>query len=191
MARRTPVTSAPGFTLAESLIASVVLAVAVVAVSGAMIASHQQSTVSEEDAVAVSLAKSLVEEIASLPLTLPDASAGWPTVTDRTSYDTIDDYNGYTDKVSSSVSRTGTLSAGTFSSARPSVTAITNGDTSLSTSEYSRVVSVTYPTSIFGKTVAAGDFASGDFAVIGVTVKGYNGSEVTISRLISRVSVTR
>jgi len=48
-----------GFTLAETLIASVVLAVSVVAVSGAIIASQQQTTVSQEDMIAISLAPDL------------------------------------------------------------------------------------------------------------------------------------
>jgi prepilin-type N-terminal cleavage/methylation domain-containing protein len=180
-----------GFTLAESLIASVVLAVAVVGVSGAMMASYQQSDVSESDAIAVSLGKSLMEEIASRPLSLPDATAGWPTVTDRTAYDTINDFNGYTDRVTASVSRTSTLSAGTFSGALPSVTAVTDGSTSLSPAQYLRSVAVTYPTSLFGKSVSGGDFAAGDFALVKVTVTGSDGASLTLSRLISNVTVSR
>jgi prepilin-type N-terminal cleavage/methylation domain-containing protein len=180
-----------GFTLAESLIASVVLAVAVVGVSGAMMASYQQSAASESDSIAISLGKSLMEEIASRPLSLPDATAGWPSVTDRTIYDTISDFNGYTDKVSAAVSHTSTLSAGTFSGALPSVTAVTDGSTSLSPEQYLRSVSVTYPTSLFGKSVSGGDFASGDFALVKVTVTGSDGASLTLSRLISNVTVSR
>jgi Tfp pilus assembly protein PilV len=168
-----------------------VLAVAVVGVSGAMMASYQQSATSESDSIAVSLGKSLMEEIASRPLSLPDATAGWPTVTDRTTYDTINDFNGYTDKVTASVARTSTLSAGTFSGALPSVTAVTDGSTSLSPAQYLRSVSVTYPISLFGKSVSAGDFASGDFALVKVTVTGSDGASLTLSRLISNVTVTR
>ena len=181
----------PAFTLAESLIASVVLAVAVVAVSGAIIASQQQTTVSQEDMIAISLARQLAEEAASRPLTT-DATPGWPTVTDYTQYDTINDFAGYTDKVSELIYNTSTLTAtGTFTSARPSATAVTAGTPTLARGEYSRVVSVTYPTSIFGKSVAGGDFAAGDFAIVTVTVRGYNGAVATLSRLQSKITVTR
>jgi len=181
-----------GFTLAETLIASVVLAVSVVAVSGAIIASQQQTTVSQEDMIAIALARQLAEQAAARPLTSTDATAGWPTVTDYTQYDTINDFAGYTDKASASIFNNSALTAtGTFSSARPTVTTVTSGTPTLARGEYSRVVSVTYPTSIFGKSVAGGDFTAGDFAIVTVTVRGFNGSSVALSRLQPKLTVTR
>lgn len=180
------------FTLAESLIASVVLAIAVVAVSEAIVSSQQQTTFSEDDSLAVAMAKQLMEQTASLPLTLPDGTAGWPTVTNTSSYDTINDFNGYTDKVSDAVYRSNQLSAaGTFSSAGLTVTPLTSGAVTPAAGEYVRTVSVTYPTSIYGKSVLSGDFSSGDFAIVTVNVKGSAGTSVTISRILAKTTVSR
>lgn len=192
MARRTRPTSRAGFTLAESLIASVVLAVAVVAVSGSIIASQQQTLASEGDSFAVSLGKQLIEEIASTPLNYADATAGFPTVTDRTTYDSAYDFNGYTDRVTNAVHHTSDLTeTGTFSTATPSVTVVTSGTPTPAAEEYVRTVTVSYPSSIFGKTVAASDFAAGDFALVKVNVKGGKGANVTLSRILSKTTVTR
>ncbi|HVT88407.1 MAG TPA: type II secretion system protein [Tepidisphaeraceae bacterium] len=175
------------FTLAESLAATIVLALAVVGVSGAIIASQQQIHAQEEDSVAAGLARQLMEDIAVLPINTSDATTGWPTTTDRTLYDSVIDYNGYTEVVSIPIHRSVTVAdTGTFSSASPSSTAITSGTPTLGAQQYSRVVSVTYPTSIFGQTVSAGEFA-----VIGVTVKGSSGVTVSLSRIVARNTVSR
>jgi prepilin-type N-terminal cleavage/methylation domain-containing protein len=177
-----------GFTLAESLVAAVVLAITVVAVSGAIVASQKQTRVQQEDSTAVSLARTLMEEIASRPLSLPDGTAGFPTVTDRSNYDTIDDFSGYTDVVSSRVYLTSSTSSASYSSALPPVTVVAAGPSgvSLQPGQYSRTVTVSYPTSIFGTTVT-----SGDFGLVTVTVTGAAGSKVTLSRLYGSISVTR
>src|SRR5690349_12721675 len=60
-----------GFTLAEALLASVVLAVAVLGISQLTGASSQQSEALRQDARAVALARELMEEIASKPFTDP------------------------------------------------------------------------------------------------------------------------
>src|SRR5436190_20655919 len=89
-----------GFTLAESLTASVVLAAAVVGIAGSLSASYQQSAVHGDSAIALDLARELMEEVSAKPFdpaTGATNAAGWPSVTDRTLYDTIDDYNGYSD----------------------------------------------------------------------------------------------
>src|SRR5687768_11667687 len=95
-----------GFTLAESLIASVVLAAAVVGIAGSLSASYQQSNVRGNLNTALILAQQLMEEIASRPIDPPSGTTdqpGWSGgQTDRTQYDTVDDYNGYTD-VSSAI----------------------------------------------------------------------------------------
>jgi len=189
MARRTPRIDRRAFTLVEAMVASVVLAVAVVGASSAIIASQQQTSVQQQGASAVALARQLMEEIASFPLTLPDASAGWPTVTDKSLYDTINDYGGYTDVVTNSVYHTNsTSSTANFTSALPTSTVAAGGASSvtLSINQYVRSVTVSYPTSIFGATVT-----SGDFAVVTVTVRGVSDAGVTLSRVIGRVTVTR
>jgi hypothetical protein len=168
-----------------------VLAIAVTAVSTAIVAAQKQNSAQEDDSIAVGLARQLMEEIASrpLPASLPDSTAGWPTVTNRTTYDTIDDFNGYTDTISLPVRLTNAVSTSSnFTSARPTVTTVAGGVGSiqLTAQQFSRTVSVSYPTSIFGTTVT-----SGDFAVVTLTVRGGRGSKVTISRLFSKLTITR
>jgi prepilin-type N-terminal cleavage/methylation domain-containing protein len=177
-----------GFTVAESLIASVVLAIAVVAVAGAIIAAQNQTAIQESSGIAVSMARELMEEICSRPFTLPDATPGWKGgVTNRSLYDTIDDYNGYTDTVNAYVARSTGDSVGTFSSALPPSTVITGGQAPTPTGQlYTRSVTVTYPTTVFSATDA-----SGDFAIVTVTVAGFGGTQVKLTRLIGTANNTR
>jgi prepilin-type N-terminal cleavage/methylation domain-containing protein len=177
-----------GFTLAESLIASVVLAIAIVGVSGTITASQNQTASHETTSIAGSLARELMEEVCALPLKLPDNTPGWPgNVTNRALYDTIDDFRGYTDTVTASVARTSTSSLGTFNSASPPSTVVASGIAPTPTGgQFTRQVTVTYPTTVF----SASD-ASGDFAIVTVTVTGMGGAPVTLSRLVTKTNVTR
>jgi prepilin-type N-terminal cleavage/methylation domain-containing protein len=178
-----------GFTLAESMIASVVLAIAVVAVSGAIVASQAQNTTQIEDTIALNLARQLMEEIVAVPLATADSSC-WPNLTDRSQYDRVNDLAGYTDIVKVPLRRgSGSGLAGTIDldSARPSVTVVTSGNPTLSSEKYKRQVTITYPTTPFaGATVTAGDFA-----LVKVTVTGPEGNVVTLTRLIGNSTVTR
>src|SRR5688500_16411008 len=92
---------AGGYTLAESMIASVVLAASVVGIAGTLAASYQQNTVRGNTTTALNLAQQLMEEIGAKPVELPAGQTnnpGWSNgQTDRRQYDTVDDYNGYTD----------------------------------------------------------------------------------------------
>src|SRR6266480_2651488 len=93
------------FTLAEALIASVVLAASVIGISSVISASYQNSSGYGNSATALGLAQELMEEISSKPTVLASGvtnQPGWPIQTDRTQYDTVDDYNGYSD-ISSSI----------------------------------------------------------------------------------------
>jgi Tfp pilus assembly protein PilV len=176
-----------GFTVAESLIASVVLAIAVLAVSGAIIAAQNQTAIQESNGLAIALGRELMEEICSRPLLMPDITPGWRTVTDRSQYDTINDYNGYTDTITADVARTTTASVGSFSSALPPSTVITSGTTpSPSGSLFTRTVSVSYPTSVF----SAADVAN-DYGLVSVTVNGANGVQIKLSRLVAAATITR
>jgi len=187
---------AGGFTLIESLIASVVLAIAVVAVSGAIMAAKKQASYQEHGGSAAMLARQLMEEVVATPILLPNGTggqAGWPTVTDRSLYDTTLDFNGYTDVVSVSTlhsesSSADNLSAASSSAKAPStVVATADGAPTLLPEQYKRTVSVTCPTTMFGAAVTAGDFA-----IVKVTVEGgADGAKVELTRLVSKVSYTR
>ena len=155
------------FTLAESLIASVVLAIAVVGVAGTIAASHQQTAALEEDSIAVAAARQLMEEIAAKPLAAADATPGWSLgQKDRALYDTIGDYHGLDE----------TSPVATLEGVKMTIGSRT----------FVRRVTVTYPTSVFGTTVAAGEFAQ-----IEVTVKGPVGRAVTLKRLVARTTRER
>jgi prepilin-type N-terminal cleavage/methylation domain-containing protein len=183
-----------GFTLAESLVASVVLAIAVVAVSGAIIASQKQSLCQEESSAATMLGRQLLEEVLAKPLVLSNGTTGqpgWPSVTDRTLYDTTGDFDGYTDIVSVSTTRganiTNVSASSTGASAPATVVMPAAASPTLQPQQYKRTVAVTFPTSLFGTTVTAGDFA-----VVTVTVQGgANGTKVQLARLVSKVTYLR
>src|SRR6478672_4443816 len=92
------------------MIASVVLAAAVIGIGGLLAASYQQTAVRGDTSSGLTMAQQLMEEIASKPLDPPSLpnKPGWSAgQTDRTQYDTIDDYNGYTDLSSSLAMRDG------------------------------------------------------------------------------------
>jgi prepilin-type N-terminal cleavage/methylation domain-containing protein len=183
-----------GFTLAESLVAAVVLAIAVVGVSGALIASQQQTRSQEDDGVAVSLGKQLLEEIASHPLVLGDGTTGqpgWPAVTDRSAYDTVGDFDGYRDLLSCSYERERSIGESeSFNTltANPPTTVIAPGATldPLAKWQFRREVSLAYPTSAFGAT-----FNAGDLVLVTVQVTSASGRQVKFSRIIARTSIYR
>ena len=60
-----------GFTLVESLIATVILAIAVVGIAGTLAATYQQSKEQTSSAEATQLARQLMEEISAKPFALP------------------------------------------------------------------------------------------------------------------------
>lgn len=94
-----------GFTLIESLIASVVLAVAVVGIAGTLAASYQNSRDEISSAEATQLARQLMEEISARPFKIAEGelnATGWSGGnTNRATYDDISDYDGYTDESTS------------------------------------------------------------------------------------------
>jgi hypothetical protein len=97
-------------------------------------------------------------------------NAGWPIMTNRAGYDTIGDYNGYTDSTSSLKS----LSGQTLSVAR-------SGEL------YTRKVTVTSGVRPIGHTVAP----AGDLVLVKVTVTPPVGSSVTLLQLFTRTDVSR
>lgn len=84
----------------ESLIAAVVLAIAVVGISGTLVATSQQAQDVDDSAVVNALARELMEEIVAKPLMPPTSGnvLGWTGGNkDRTTYDSTSDFNGYSD----------------------------------------------------------------------------------------------
>jgi prepilin-type N-terminal cleavage/methylation domain-containing protein len=161
-----------GFTLAESLIASVVLAAAVVCIAGTLSASYQQSSVRGNMNTALQLAQALMEEIASRPIDVPSGQTdkpGWISgQTDRTQYDNVIDYNGYTDVGSSITAWNG------------STIDLSNGG------DYTRTVYVTQNALPSGMTGTASDFY-----LVTVTVQMPKSQSISISQLFTRVTMYR
>jgi hypothetical protein len=155
------------------LLASVVLAIAVVGISGVLAASYQQSAVRGNTGTALSLARQLMEEVASEPMdppVLPD-QPGWSAgQTDRSRYDTVDDYDGYTD----------------FSSGiqMPDGTVIDMGDGGA----YTRTVSVQRNARPAGVPTSA---PASDFDLVTVTVQMPHGQQISLSQLVARATWAR
>ena len=122
----------PGLTLVEALIASVILAVAVAAVSHAVLAGQMQSYDALERLHAVQLAEGLVEEILRLPYNDPDgASNPGPEAgeTSRGLYDNIDDFHGFTEAAGTLADATGTTYGSAFQGFSRSVTVAAGSET--------------------------------------------------------------
>jgi prepilin-type N-terminal cleavage/methylation domain-containing protein len=89
-----------GFSLAECLIACVVLGIAASGLAIALAAAHQSAAFADERGDMVLAARGLMEEIASRPFVPPALSdkPGWSLgQTDRTQYDDVFDFDGYLD----------------------------------------------------------------------------------------------
>jgi Tfp pilus assembly protein PilV len=152
-----------GFTLAEAMIASVFLAVAVLGVASALCASSNQARQVDESSNAQALARELLEEIASKSFTT-QSNAGWAAGThSRASYDDVADYNGYTDNTTDGIV---TLQG----------TAITLGDNV----SYTRVAAFEYRATPGGTAQS-----SGDFGMATVTVTTPNGTRVSLQRMLT------
>ncbi len=112
-----------------------------------------------------------MEEVTALPFDPPSGTTdqpGWPTVTDRTKYDTIDDFNGYTDTSDAIQMWNGSsIDAG-------------NGTV------FTRQVTVTPNALPAGLTGTAGDFE-----MVTVTVTVPTGNAYSISQLCTRATVER
>jgi Tfp pilus assembly protein PilV len=161
-----------GFTLAEGLIAAVVLAVAVGGIMAPMSASYQQTRTVKQTSTAISMAQQLLDEIISRPFTDPtDMSttlgpeANEPS---RTSFDNIDDYHGYHDSTDSNAS-----------DFMKTVSGQTVGWNS--TDIYRRSVQVEYRATPAGPAVAAGDYV-----VITIVVTMPHGHQVCVQRMVCK-----
>lgn len=164
-----------GFTLAESLIASVVLVTAAVGVFETLTACAQQTRAFDFESAATGMGKSLMEEIAARgfdpPATNDQPGAAYQNgVPDRSNYDDIADFAGYTD----------TVSADEVDAEGLRLRSLTFG----------RVVSIQFRRSPEGVGVSPRTSDAG-FAMVTVAVVPPGGSgaaPVAISRLMSRVN---
>jgi type II secretory pathway pseudopilin PulG len=162
-----------GYTLFEAMLASVVLAIAVVGISSVLAASYQQSSIRGNTSTALSLARQLMEEIASMPLTapVPPDQPGWSQgQKDRSQYDTVDDYDGYTDQSSGITTPDGTvidMGAG---------------------GSYTRSVKVTFNARPSGVPATA---PASDFDLVTVTVTMPHGQQVSVSQLMTKATLVR
>jgi Tfp pilus assembly protein PilV len=155
------------FTLAEALIASVVLAISVVGIAAALACSSQQSLATDETAVTTALGKQLLEEIAAKPFPIAGVTTnpGWSAGNrDRSTYDDAADYNGYTDTTPIT-----TLAGATINPGGP----------------YARSVA-------FVQRVNPSDTpGNGDFGLITVSVTGPSGTTTLFSRIVTNVNTVR
>jgi hypothetical protein len=87
------------FTLAEGLIASVVLAIAVAGIATMVSAAAAQASAVRQDAVALGLARELLELTAGVPFAIGPKPGFIGGNTDFTTYDDIRDFDGYTDSI--------------------------------------------------------------------------------------------
>lgn len=156
-----------GFTLAEALIASVVLALSVVGIADALACSSQQAITTNQAAITTALGKQLLEEIASKPFPIPGVTTnpGWSQGNhNRATYDDAADYNGYTDQTPITTLSGASIDPGGL---------------------YTR--SVAYVQRIN----PSANPGNGDFALITVMVTDPTGAATAFSRLISNVTLTR
>lgn len=148
-----------GFTLVESIIASALLSVTVVAVSGAISASYAQDQYAADRAAALKSGTQLLNEVSALPLDA--ASAANPSIMK---------YASYTDEAA----------IGTLRSVVDGVAqAVVVEDEPENRREAKRTVTVERKTSLNGASSS-----TGDFAIVGVNVK--NGTQtVKLKRLVT------
>jgi hypothetical protein len=160
------------------LIASFVLAIAVVALATALGSASSQSRAMDVDAVSLSLARQLMEEILARPFDRPVAGdhAGWKAGNrNKGQYDDIADFNGFADDAGFPSNNAAGGGGG----------GIGFGAVDLS---FHRSVTFTHRATPGGP-----DVADGDFGMIAVTVTSdMPGSmPVTLYRLVCRAPLVR
>jgi hypothetical protein len=158
-----------GFSVAEGLMASTLLAIAVVGIAGPLGASSEQTKVLQERGTALILARELMEEIASKPLCdggttchlSPEAGE-----TDRSKYDSADDYHLYHDT---------TAALNNLAGQRVNFDA---------DAVFARDVAVEYR-----PTPSGAASSSGNFGLVCVSVTTPHKQVVTISRLLCKAAL--
>jgi hypothetical protein len=159
-----------GFSIAEAMMASTLLAIAVVGIAGPLGAASEQSKQGEERGAALVLARELMEEIIAKPLCDGGTTChlGPETgETDRSKFDSADDYHLFHD----TTKELKNLAGQTLGFSQDSI--------------YTRNVTVEYRTSPTGASVSAGDFA-----LVTVSVTTPHKQVVQIWRLLCKESLT-
>lgn len=158
-----------GFTLIEGLLASIVLAVAVLGIVMSLSASYQASKNLQEAGIATSLSRQLLEEIASRPYLDPTTQLIAPAGNgNRASYTSLGQYQNYTDQSDSITMLNGT-----------SVPATASGI-------YTRTISIDWRDDPDGTSPAANN----DMALVTVTITAPSGRVFTISKLFTAAALT-
>jgi Tfp pilus assembly protein PilV len=161
-----------GFTLAEGMLAVMVLAIAVGAMMGPISASFQQTRTVKQTTTAISMAQQLLDEILSKPFVDPsDLSTTLGPEGDepgRASFDNMDDYHGYHDS-------TATTAADAMKTSSGQTITWDSNDV------YSRAVTMEYRAARDGPAVA-----SGDYLLISVKVTMPHGYQVSVQRMVCR-----
>jgi Tfp pilus assembly protein PilV len=163
---------ATGFTLAEALLAVVVLSIAVGAIMGPISASYSQTRTVKQTTTAISMAQQLLDEVLSKPYVDPSdlSLALGPEANEpsRSAFDNIDDYHGYHD----------TTDANAASSIKTASGQTVSWN---STDIYNRDVTVEYRNTPDGPAVA-----SGDYVVVKVVVTMPHDHKVSVQRMVCR-----
>ena len=155
----------PGFSVVEGMVASAVLAIAVIGVAGPLVASSEHASVARERGGALTVARQLMEQIAAHPLRNGAPTPLGPTLPYEDTpakYDTIGDFNGYLD-----------------TPAAP--TAATGNDAT-----YTRSVTVEYRTASFDPSANVTDFA-----LVTVTVVTPRKETLRVARLFCNQKAIR
>jgi Tfp pilus assembly protein PilV len=162
-------TRRPGFSVVEGLVASAVLAIAVIGIAGPLAASSEHASVARERNGAVALARQLMEQIAAHPLCNGAPTTLGPTLPYEDTparYDTVGDFNGYQDNpVLSQDGSTAAAAAG---------------------ATYTRTVAVEYRTATFDPSPNVTDFA-----VVTVTVASPRKDVLRVTRLFCKQKAVR
>lgn len=184
-----------GVTLMESLMATVVLAVAVVGVSGTLIASTKQSSDVDDSLVVKSMASELMEEVAAKPFAAPTSNdqPGWsPRNQDRSKYDNVADFSGYNDRSPFTSLAGRSIDPGTGFTYKRSVTfTYVSAPVSSTSSSSSSGSLIDIELGLGSTSTPATPLTSGDFAIIKVTVDSNSGQSVTLTRLICNSVITK
>jgi hypothetical protein len=155
-----------GFGIAEAMMASTVLAIAVVGIAGPLGAASEQANILQERGTALVLARELLEEIAARPLCDGGTTCHLGPETGETSrakFDSADDYHLYHDTTSALKNLSG-QSIGFDPNAL-----------------YSRDVTVEYRASAAGASAS-----SGDYGLVTVTVTTPHKQVVKLARLLCK-----
>lgn len=118
-------------TLLEGLIASVILAMVVVAVSQAVLAAQMQTADGVHRARAIELAEAMMDEIVRLPYDDPNgASNPGPESGElaRTGWDNLDDYHGLTESAGTVKDSAGLAYGSTYADFSRSVTVVADSE---------------------------------------------------------------